>query len=242
LARLVVHSRLKILCDLYIWLLIVPTVAKIFEEFPASVKIAPFNSSPILDLSLELPFSWVILYAAALMFVIARLLYVFFCPRFLREYASAGEAQIRGLTVQYIASEARDFLRAYFRKGFPLIQVEKDNLNDILEQYRVDSTRLIIMMELNRPIGSELAELLERKVLNEDSRRPDRYRIEGNGGDLVIEKDQFFKHVFWDLTRFQDASFPIARAICSLLVVFGSNAVLYVALEGALFVMQVVAK
>jgi hypothetical protein len=225
---------------MYIWLLIVPSAAKFLEEVPERVRVQPFGSQPLLELSLELPFSWVVLYAAAVFFVVARFLYVVVCPDFIREYSNAGEAQIRGLTVQYIASELRDFMRTYFRKSIPLTDAESDNLEDILAQYRIESSHLLMMRQLNAPIGKELSELFERKMISEDSARSDRYRVEGNGGILIIEKEQFFKHVFWDLHRFQDASYPVARAVCSLLVVIGAICVVYVTIEGAVFVMNVV--
>jgi hypothetical protein len=232
----------RLFSTMYIWLLIVPSAAKFLQKAPERVKVQPFGSQPLVELSLELPFSWVVLYAAAAVFVSARLIYVLFCPKFIRDYSNAGEAQVRGLTVQYIASELRDFMRNYFRRSIPLTNTENDNLEDILAQYRIDSSHLIMMRQLSTPIGEELSEQLERKLITEDSARPDRYRVEGNGGLLIVEKEQFFKHVFWDLHRFQDTSYPIARAVCSLLVVVGAICICYVAIEGAMFVVEVVLK
>jgi hypothetical protein len=67
----------KFVQSFYVWLIIVPIIAKFFVEIPITEDY----------IILELPFSWIIFYFSALAFVIGNILYLR-CPEIIKEYSS----------------------------------------------------------------------------------------------------------------------------------------------------------
>lgn len=223
---------------LYIWLIIVPWFAQFSEKFPSSIDIKPFDSEPIVSITLSLPFSWYVLYFSGISFVIARVIFIYYCPKFLREYENAGDARSKGLTIQYVMNETRDFLANYYRKPRNVSDEEFSRLSDILQQYRIDDLQLVMMKEMQTALGGQLRELLENVVLHESERSSDYYTLGSFTSPLTIEKEQLFKHSFWDLHRFQDAAFPRARLASTFFVALGSALFFFVAFQGLLFVLK----
>ena len=84
----------KAVKNAYIWLIIVPIAAKSLNEIPDKITI-PFVKHDILLLT-TLPFSWFILYFSALAFFIGYLLYIFFCPKIIKDFSDYGEFELQG--------------------------------------------------------------------------------------------------------------------------------------------------
>lgn len=76
------HS--KLVQSSLIWVFIVPIAAKILHEIDSIVYLEVFSYT--FKLNLELPFSWVTLYFSALFFAMGSLLYIFFCPKLIKDY------------------------------------------------------------------------------------------------------------------------------------------------------------
>jgi hypothetical protein len=73
----------------YIWLLITPILARLVEhlENPLSFNIAGQQ----VEIVTQLPFSWIVLYFAALVFSLAASVYLLFCPRLIQQYDNYGD-------------------------------------------------------------------------------------------------------------------------------------------------------
>ena len=69
-----------------IWALVVPVAAKLMEHVQDVVTIELFGH-PFL-VSLSLPFSWKVLFVAALAFLLANLIFALFCPPLIKETES----------------------------------------------------------------------------------------------------------------------------------------------------------
>lgn len=228
----------RVFANLYIWLLIVPWLVNLTSHLPPTVSLTPFNSSPAINLQLSLPFSWYVLYFSGVSFVLARLVYLYFCPRFLRQFDNAGDAKSHGLTVQYIGNESRDFLVSYFRKPARVSDAELDRLADIFQRYYIDDAKISVFRSMKIPIGPSIRDALERVVVKESPSSPSHYTISEYGPIGTVEKEQFFKQIFWDLHRFQDFAYPVARGVCTFLIAVGSILFAAVAVQGLVYVLK----
>src|SRR5690606_38778117 len=75
-----------ILRYLVTWFAIVPIIAKLFSGLDLSMKLGSANTVEIHS-NLTLPFSLQILWLASFFYVLALLLYHFFCPSFIKKYS-----------------------------------------------------------------------------------------------------------------------------------------------------------
>ena len=78
----------------YMWIIVIPIIAKFFEKFPTDFSI-PFYKN--LTIILVLPFSWQLLYLSALIFAVSTLLFVFFCPEIINKFSNVKEYIEKGL-------------------------------------------------------------------------------------------------------------------------------------------------
>lgn len=77
-------QTLSIVRSMYIWLFIVPFLAKSFSKIEdiATISIFEYKFSMVL----ELPFSWLVFYASSIAFVLANVLYQLYCPELIKEH------------------------------------------------------------------------------------------------------------------------------------------------------------
>ncbi|MBI3903557.1 MAG: hypothetical protein HY306_11570 [Nitrosomonadales bacterium] len=69
-----------------IWALIVPITAKLLEDVEEVVKIKLFEHE--YSIHLTLPFSWKVLFVAAIAFLLANIFFAVFCPKLIKETTS----------------------------------------------------------------------------------------------------------------------------------------------------------
>lgn len=70
------------------WFAIVPFLALLLKNLPQEFKIDALHTKFEYSFNLGLPFSWQLLWYSSLSFVIAYVLYIIFCPSFIRKYNS----------------------------------------------------------------------------------------------------------------------------------------------------------
>ena len=69
-----------------LWFVLIPVFAKITETFPGVIDLGVFE--PSLKLTWGLPFSLKILYLASVLFTLANVIYLVFCPPIIKAYSS----------------------------------------------------------------------------------------------------------------------------------------------------------
>lgn len=79
----------KVVTTSYIWVIIVPILAKII-----------FFMQPMYSITFRFPFSWELFYYASIAFMIGTLLFVFFCPKIILENKTYADFNSKGLGVQ----------------------------------------------------------------------------------------------------------------------------------------------
>lgn len=73
----------------YYWFIGVPIAARAFEKIGSPLNITIFDAN--FALTLDLPFSWKVVFFAALCFAAASILFRYYCPPALRKYDSFGD-------------------------------------------------------------------------------------------------------------------------------------------------------
>ena len=71
---------------MYVWLVIVPVFAKLFEHINETATIELFSYK--FTVSLALPFTWQVFYFSALCIVVANVLYQIYCPAIIKDHAN----------------------------------------------------------------------------------------------------------------------------------------------------------
>ncbi len=86
----------KIVKSTYIWLFIVPLLAKILSKIDANLYLD--IAGKVYEIDLVLPFSWKLFFLSALCFVAGNILFVAFCPKLIKDYNHLGEFLATGKT------------------------------------------------------------------------------------------------------------------------------------------------
>lgn len=84
----------------YIWLFIVPVISKAFQYLETPVKINVFEH--LFELDLVLPFAWQVFFLCALLFVLANVIFILFCPPLIKENNHYGDFQAAGKDEKYL--------------------------------------------------------------------------------------------------------------------------------------------
>ncbi|MCH7700547.1 MAG: hypothetical protein IID37_02555 [Planctomycetes bacterium] len=77
-------GQAKALKTSYVFLFLVPTIARVFINMPASIKIPFWDKT--LELPLELPFSWVVLFISACLASLGNVIYAVMCPKLVKQF------------------------------------------------------------------------------------------------------------------------------------------------------------
>lgn len=254
----------KIVARSYIWLTLIPIIAKLTSMLPSELSFLLLDQR--IDLPTTLPFSWYLLYVAALSFTISRTLFVFFCPAFIRDFSSAGDAINKGLTVQKVQSDCAQYLASYYKRTvniedqlflakllqqwmaidvtakrvsseFPGQTFKPDSSFDELYDDEVSETMLSAPRSAD---GQEMSELVSRTTFTSVKDEPSRYYAISvrHLGIIKIEKTQLFKTMFWDFERFLDQTYPNLRGLSAISTIIGTFFLIIVSIQSLIFVVR----
>ena len=75
----------------YAWLFVVPVAARILEPIAAKYTVPAWLDASTPEVSLSLPFNWVLFYFMALCFAVGQAVYALSCPGIVKRFANFGE-------------------------------------------------------------------------------------------------------------------------------------------------------
>lgn len=107
----------KIVASTYIWIILLPIIMNATSKFPESIEIFPWGSIQPINIALEIPINWYSIYFSALIFSLARIIYVYKCPDFLRNYSSASDATSKGITAEIVWDKICDHIRLHYARN-----------------------------------------------------------------------------------------------------------------------------
>ncbi|MGJ8670327.1 MAG: hypothetical protein ACSHXK_12615 [Oceanococcus sp.] len=102
-------QTLNIVRSMYVWLFVVPLLAKAFSRLEEVATVTVFGHT--FQLILELPFSWVVFYASALAFVAANILYQVWCPTIVKDHENWASFEGAGKLEEHLKSYEEELHR-----------------------------------------------------------------------------------------------------------------------------------
>jgi hypothetical protein len=98
--------EIKFISSMYIWVFLVPALAKFLSAVGDMASVTIFEYS--FELQLTLPFSWKVFYFSALCFAIANLIYRIRCPKLIQEYPTYSSFKREGKPEWHLRDYAND--------------------------------------------------------------------------------------------------------------------------------------
>ncbi len=93
-------GNLKLLNSTYYFFVLIPIVVNILKGIEKNAKIIAFSEE--YGITIGLPFSWQKLYFSSIAFVIGKLIYLYYCPKLIKDYENFDEFAKTGKSMFYI--------------------------------------------------------------------------------------------------------------------------------------------
>ena len=95
-------NAIEFINTMYVWIFIVPILAKLLENTGSEVRLTIFEYT--FEAHLTLPFSWVAFYFSALAFAAANLVFQARCPRIIKEQSNYSEFKRSNRGIEHLDS------------------------------------------------------------------------------------------------------------------------------------------
>jgi len=212
-----------------IWLVFVPVLLTLTSEFPERYNAAPFGGSEEISFVLKIPFNWYLFYFSAACFGIGRLIYIVYCPEFIRKYGSSASATSDGVTAELVKDYASDYMSVTTVKN--RLSPEGARLNIFLHEITGENN--LVGQHLDDGTGENL---MQAKVAGAHIRD-----IPGTGTylrafKLTGQEDEDQKKLtsilLWKFIDWLNHSKTTARLLCVVLVFVGFGLLTIPLLQG----------
>lgn len=187
----------KIVKSSYIWIFIIPIIAKTLEKVPEKVFI-PFTNAEI-EIILTLPFSWNLLYFSALIFALATVLFAYKSPELVNKFSDVNEYKEKGLGKEQLIT----FFSSWLRKETKVYQASGENIE--IEK---------LILDFYKKYANELSNDKLNTLNNTEIDINKRIR-------MITIKDDEFSNAFWFLRSLMANDNLIFRTIITILYIFG---------------------
>lgn len=117
-----VYFQLNVFRYFMIWFAIVPFIAVLFGGINQTIKIGMWETT--IHLHEKLPFNWELIWFASILFIIAWVFYIYFCPIFIRNYPTLTDYLKHGHSPRWLVWESQkiiedsDLLPKFFQRMY----------------------------------------------------------------------------------------------------------------------------
>ena len=133
-------GKSRVLQTSYVWLLVVPTAAKILGALESPIVLTGLGQG--LRFTLELPFSWKLFYFSAVAISLGGIIYTTRCPKLVRSFSTFADFEAEGRELEYLRSygerltglELRDRAKRAFGGEVPPIEIRPLFAKDLFWQ------------------------------------------------------------------------------------------------------------
>lgn len=201
----------------YVWLVIVPTAAKLLRYVEDEYEIVATWLSKPLRIDVNLPFNWYVFFATATCFAVAQVVYWMRCPKIVKEHGDYGT------------------YRAAYGGSLGLRNYIHDVFSELGENQKED-----IRVQLERETReSRVREWTLGQVPKPDSELPGDKRVIGlNYAIQMIKEEAFTSAVFLIVRDHASTLRPWTRRLCGILFLIGALAFLFVLAQSFWFVIR----
>jgi len=195
--QLLIHiGNNKIIKSSYIWIVIIPIIAKSLEKIPQSIHL-PFDK--IIEIQLTLPFSWQVLYFSALAFALSTCLFALFCPQIIEKFSNIEEYKNKGLNQQQLITIFSSWI--------------KSNVNTYNS-----SGKKLNRKKIFYTVHKNYCEKLDDDILNSIDKSNDNFI---NAVNNLKIKNESFNDTFWYLRNIIAQDRVFIRFLITLFYFFG---------------------
>ena len=93
-SQLKVLPKTRFISSMYIWLFVVPLIAKSLSKVSGIATLIVFGH--VFSVNLGLPFTWQVFYFSALLFTLGNIIFLLRCPRIVKDHDNAAEFRAAG--------------------------------------------------------------------------------------------------------------------------------------------------
>lgn len=209
----------RIVASTNFWVLFLPAVMILTKEFPDRLQVFPWNAEEPLELVLDVPFNWYLLYFSAVLFFIARLTYFARCPTFLKSYSSAADAQADGITSEILVERTFEHLTSYQNVKLHQLSEEHSAIEKVLELLVSPNTDIEDLIASNEYTYGAPEALPSSVVLRH---RGDSFAVQHKAVGVTETTIHSVTLLAWRLIALQNIFALKSRYFCSILVVVGA--------------------
>jgi hypothetical protein len=190
--------QINIFRYLVLWFSIVPIIAGFVEQLPSPLPITIGGKTH--EIELLLPFNWQLLWISSFFFMLAFIIYIVFCPKFIRKYNSYKDYQALSHDARWIVWEARNLLAKVNNQ-------QKDKLIErlITKKYLLELTDIKEFIKSSKPV------VKEKQTILYFEHKDKKYKL----GIPILGRDDKIEHsekgVFYELFGRYSESKKIAR-------------------------------
>lgn len=215
------------------WFAIVPVVVYLLRELPDVVVV---STAPDVSISLQvgLPFSWIILWAASLLFALSATLFAIFCPSFIKRHDTYEKYKVLGHSPRWVVWEVHYALTSDKKSWF----WKYENTKSMRKRF-VDKG----LAEEANPSDDKLSQNQNSAVFPEGDRSIVYFRHEGKVYRMYSKQappdgDERENDIFWELFGYLAKTHPIIRGAIKWLIIFSFFLVAIVVIENIWFAVE----
>ena len=223
----------KLVASTYIWILVLPIAMSATSKFPKTIATFPWGIREPLVIRLDIPINWYLLYFSAILFALARIIYVIRCPEFLRHHSSATEATAKGITAEIVWDKVCEHVSLYKRNKLRQSSPEKAAMINILRVLEDRDSVINADIQKNQSLLS-----ISRKYYIIDKPGTGFFQLiskrDYNNGTQFTPKsaDRSSNLLIWRFIELQDIYSPKIRVITTLISIIGAVFFILPILEG----------
>ncbi|MEI8645477.1 hypothetical protein P4S60_07665 [Pseudoalteromonas sp. Hal040] len=199
-------ADIKLVKISYIWIIIVPILAKALNEVSDSIPITIGNV--VINFNVALPFSWQLFFFSALTFSMAQFLYTVFCPEVIKKYKNVHEFREDGKTIIQLGT---------YLKALLLDRKARDYKTHSFFSEHLDKQKLRI--EPKHVARAYLAHLKNRETNEVELTEASVFETQTN--ILYVLNTERYKAIFEFTSKIFDVQKPMLRVLILLFYLIG---------------------
>ncbi len=238
-------GRNRVIRSSYFWFVVVPIAANLMQPVPPELSVSLFGAH--FSIATTLPFSWKLLFFAALFFALASLLFSWRCPTIINRYESyRGFREAEHSGIELIAYTDEFFSRSHHSPyGWLGIFFMPDPHSSTYTRIKyIHDSYVVNKPEVEQYAQANLKRVMTERGIQEGDRR---YKAERNRRwwlaiMLLGRLDDGMSPTIFDHMKHETKNLDLAtRMLCTFLYAGGFLLVLVIALRSTWFVVRYIA-
>ena len=220
-------GKSQVLATSYIWIVIVPVLAKLLTQLESPVMF--FGQS----IELILPFSWQVFYFSAVLIALAGVVYHLRCPPIIKNFSSLSDYQDQNKGIPYLFEYSLKYGYRLFFKNVELPVEKKTQLkNGLRDRYK---TNKVGELSKIKKIHLDVECIDDHyQMIDDDSKERSFYKGVFFGSEYGRHFERYKKHLpeaYRLLCKAEDESRKWSRIVCWVFYVLGLAGIVFIMID-----------